>query len=123
MTRPCPFCGESELNGLTHGHKEACFFDLLLRRGISEAEYESAWNRRSFDGTFSSIVETTRSIPLSQFTRKKWDQWGGINSMYTRVYVLNEGLRVCSWDGVDDVFIPTLEDLIAVDWFRVQDRE
>lgn len=45
--KPCPFCGVSELpDGLTIGHSEGCFFDLLERRGVSQEELNTAWNSR-----------------------------------------------------------------------------
>lgn len=43
----CPFCGQPPLErGFLAGHDEGCLFDLMARRGISQAELDAAWNTR-----------------------------------------------------------------------------
>lgn len=43
----CPFCGKPPLEGeFLAGHDDGCLFDLMGRRGISEAELDAAWNTR-----------------------------------------------------------------------------
>jgi hypothetical protein len=100
-TKPCPFCGESQLQELTHGHKEGCFFDLMLRRGFSDHDYDEAWNLRRAD--------------TPQFTRAAWDSLGVVVSS-NRIYLKGGRWIYCTWDGVESEFRPTLEDIEATDW-------
>jgi hypothetical protein len=113
MTRPCPFCGESKLTGLTHGHKEGCFFDLMLFRGISEQEHNEAFDRRV--ETLSSAVAIMQQDNRLQFTRADWDSLG-VATAFNRVLIQDGELIYCTWDGVQDEYRPTLEDIAATDW-------
>lgn len=115
MTRPCPFCGVSEFpDGLTYGHKEGCFFDLVLRLDIiSEQEYGEAFDRRT--ETLSSAVASMLQDNRLQFTRAAWDELGVVTSV-NRIYMEEGELRYCSWDGTRSVYMPTIEDVAATDW-------
>lgn len=113
MTRSCPFCGESELIGLTHGHKEGCFFDLMLRRGISDQEYNEAFDSRL--ETLSSAVAIMQQDNRLQFTRSAWDKFGVVVSG-NRICIEGQRMVYCTWDGHKTEYRPTLEDIAATDW-------
>ena len=119
--RPCPFCGVKTFpDGLTYGHAEGCFFDLQWRRGVSEAEYQAAWEHdpelsvENADGLdFHDVLLLLEDgVTLS---RSAWDSFG-VPTAANRIFMKGETLIYCTWDGVEDEFRPRQDDLFASDW-------